>query len=164
MRETKQRYIHRHNWFWINCSGFRAIDLSGCSKRQRHIICRRRKHTSFYKRDVIAYKTFKEHLKLNQFILCGNFALSSYRNRFRTGRFNTRMVSWGMRKLLVYMKDHYGSLRVFITESGCSDLRSEGDVSDPFKIGYLKEYINNVLQGLQFIIELTAQTMVTLIV
>ena len=62
------------------------------------------------------------------------------------------------------MKDHYGNLRVFTTESECSDPRSEGDVSDLFKIGYLKEYINNVLQGLQFIIELTAQTMVTLIV
>ena len=56
-----------------------------------------------------------------------------------------RVVPWGLRKLLNFIKDNYDNPPVFITENGMSDRNSS--MQDGHRIYYYKHYINNVLRG-----------------
>ena len=59
-----------------------------------------------------------------------------------------KVVPWGLRKVLVWIKDHYGNPEVMITENGVSDIPEEhGTLNDHFRISYYNQYINNVLKG-----------------
>lgn len=51
---------------------------------------------------------------------------------------------WGIRKILVWAKEHFNNPPIFITESGRP---SEAGLEDPERIYYLKYYINEVLKG-----------------
>ncbi len=51
----------------------------------------------------------------------------------------------GIRKLLVWIKNHYGDLSIYVTENGISD--RNGTLEDWHRIYYYKHYINNVLKG-----------------
>lgn len=52
---------------------------------------------------------------------------------------------WGLRKNLVWIKQEYGDLDVYITENGVSD--KSGTLDDPDRVSYYNTYINNVLKG-----------------
>lgn len=56
-----------------------------------------------------------------------------------------RVVPWGMRKLLKWIKDNYGDPEVFITENGMSDRNATLD--DQHRIFYYRNYINEVLKA-----------------
>ena len=63
----------------------------------------------------------------------------------RSGSDWLRVVPWGMRKLLKWIKDNYGDPEVFITENGMSDRNATLD--DQHRIFYYRNYINEVLKG-----------------
>ena len=54
-------------------------------------------------------------------------------------------VPWGLRRILNWIKDHYGNPPVYITENGTSD--DSGILNDQHRIDYYREYINQVLKG-----------------
>ncbi|XP_064612424.1 cytosolic beta-glucosidase-like [Liolophura sinensis] len=56
-----------------------------------------------------------------------------------------KVVPWGMRKLLRWIKARYGDVPVYITESGVSDF---GRLADRDRVDYFRMYINNVLQAI----------------
>jgi beta-glucosidase/6-phospho-beta-glucosidase/beta-galactosidase len=61
-----------------------------------------------------------------------------------------KVVPWGIRRLLVWIKDHYGNPEVFITENGVSDIPAEhGTLNDHFRVNFYREYINNVLKAVK---------------
>ena len=55
-----------------------------------------------------------------------------------------RMVPWGVRKVLNWIKAHYGDIPVHVTVSAYEDQTSQNDDERVF---YLREYINEVLKG-----------------
>ena len=55
------------------------------------------------------------------------------------------IVPWGMRRLLGWIKEHYGDVPIYITENGMS--QSEMDIKDELRVKYFKAYINEVLKG-----------------
>jgi lactase-phlorizin hydrolase len=61
-----------------------------------------------------------------------------------------RVVPWGIRKLLNWIRDNYGNPEVFITENGYSDDSSHfGSLQDQTRIDYYQGYINNVLKAIK---------------
>jgi len=63
----------------------------------------------------------------------------------RSGSERLWVVTWGIRKLLVWIKDHYGNPEVLTTENGVSDIPAEqGSLQDHFREVFYREYINNV--------------------
>ena len=56
-----------------------------------------------------------------------------------------RMVPWGLRKLLNFIKDRYGNPPVIITENGVSDRNSS--MQDDHRVNFYRHYINNALKG-----------------
>lgn len=56
-----------------------------------------------------------------------------------------RVVPWGLRQSLCWVKDRYGNPPVYILENGFSD--STGRIDDQDRIDYLRRYINEVLKG-----------------
>ena len=56
-----------------------------------------------------------------------------------------KIVPWGLRKLLNYLKDTYNNPPIIITENGYSD--KEGYLDDAMRVYYFKYNINNVLKG-----------------
>jgi len=61
-----------------------------------------------------------------------------------------RVVPWGLRKLLVWIKDHYGNPEVIITENGVSDPPEEfGSLNDQLRVNFYRDYINNVLKAVK---------------
>lgn len=57
-------------------------------------------------------------------------------------------VPWGMRKLLVWIRDRYENPEVIITENGVSDdVQHYGSLNDQQRIRFYNSYINNVLKG-----------------
>lgn len=58
-----------------------------------------------------------------------------------------KVVPWGFRKLLNWVKTTYGNPLVYITENGFSDSDTEG-VEDHARIAYLRNYTNNVLKAI----------------
>lgn len=59
-----------------------------------------------------------------------------------------------MRKVLVWIKDHYNNPEVLITENGVSDDRDyvDGSLDDQQRIRFVTNYTNNVLKGTTLII------------
>ncbi|XP_033626286.1 cytosolic beta-glucosidase-like [Asterias rubens] len=55
------------------------------------------------------------------------------------------IVPWGMRRLLGWIKEHYGDVPIYITENGMS--QSEMDIKDELRVKYFKAYINEVLKA-----------------
>ena len=64
---------------------------------------------------------------------------------FRSGSGWLKVVPWGLRKLLVWIKDHYNNPPLYITENGVSD--KNGTLKDQHRIDFYSSYINNVLKG-----------------
>jgi len=61
-----------------------------------------------------------------------------------------RVVPWGLRKLLNWVRDHYGNPEVIITENGVSDIPAEfGSLNDQFRVNFYRDYINNVLKAVK---------------
>jgi beta-glucosidase/6-phospho-beta-glucosidase/beta-galactosidase len=59
-----------------------------------------------------------------------------------------KVVPWGMRKLMIWLKKEYPSYDVYITENGVSDC---GDTTDQSRIDYYKSYTNELLKGSAFL-------------
>ncbi|XP_021353931.1 lactase-phlorizin hydrolase-like, partial [Mizuhopecten yessoensis] len=57
------------------------------------------------------------------------------------------VTPFGIRRMLNWIKDHYGDVPVFITENGISD--RNGSLSDDHRIFYYKHYINEVLKAIR---------------
>jgi beta-glucosidase/6-phospho-beta-glucosidase/beta-galactosidase len=71
--------------------------------------------------------------------------LTDNNNMCRTAQFLFRVVPWGLRKALVWIKENYGNPPVIITENGYSD--HEETLRDNSRVGYHLEYINEMLKG-----------------
>lgn len=56
-----------------------------------------------------------------------------------------KVVPWAFRRLLVWIKDHYGNVPIMVTENGVSD--RNGSLTDDHRISYYKQYINEMLKG-----------------
>ena len=60
-----------------------------------------------------------------------------------------RMTSFGIRRILKYIKDHYGNPRIIITENGCTqagehDAVEERALEDYFRVDWYRRYLNEV--------------------
>ncbi len=58
-----------------------------------------------------------------------------------------RVVPWGFRKLLNWIKNTYGNPVLIVTENGFSDTDAEG-VNDQRRIDYYRDYTNNMLKAI----------------
>lgn len=56
-------------------------------------------------------------------------------------------VPWGLRGLLNWIKDHYGDVRVLVTENGLSEAGTSEDLNDWWRIEFYTRYIGEVLKG-----------------
>ncbi len=56
-----------------------------------------------------------------------------------------KIVPWGLRKLLVWIKDTYNNPPVYITESGCSNTGET--LHDAQRVNFYRETTNEVLKG-----------------
>ena len=56
-----------------------------------------------------------------------------------------RAASWGMRRLLNWIKEEYGDIPIYITENGVG--LTDPGVEDTDRIFYHKTYINEALKG-----------------
>ncbi|XP_069110088.1 lactase/phlorizin hydrolase-like [Argopecten irradians] len=57
------------------------------------------------------------------------------------------VTPFGIRRMLNWIKSHYGDVPVYITENGISD--RNGSLSDDHRIFYYKHYINEVLKAIR---------------
>ncbi|XP_069134731.1 LOW QUALITY PROTEIN: lactase/phlorizin hydrolase-like [Argopecten irradians] len=57
------------------------------------------------------------------------------------------VTPFGIRRMLNWIKNHYGDVPVYITENGISD--RNGSLSDDHRIFYYKHYINEVLKAIR---------------
>jgi len=57
------------------------------------------------------------------------------------------VVPWGLRRVLNWIKDHYGNPPVYITENGISD--STGTLDDQDRVSYYRAHINEVLKAVR---------------
>ncbi|XP_022104358.1 cytosolic beta-glucosidase-like isoform X2 [Acanthaster planci] len=55
------------------------------------------------------------------------------------------IVPWGLRRLLVWIKDRYGDMPIYITENGMS--QSEMNTNDELRVKYFQSYINEMLKA-----------------
>ncbi|CAL8137063.1 unnamed protein product [Orchesella dallaii] len=58
-----------------------------------------------------------------------------------------KVVPWGFRKLLNWIKNTYGNPLLLVTENGFSDTDAEG-VNDQGRINYYRDYTNNMLKAI----------------
>ena len=56
-----------------------------------------------------------------------------------------KVVPWGLRNLLNWIKTEYNNPELYITENGVSD--NSGTLQDDKRIYFYENYINNVLKG-----------------
>ena len=63
----------------------------------------------------------------------------------RSGSPWLKMTPFGLRQLLVWLRDRFNNPELIITENGSSD--TAGNLDDMGRIYYYKHYINNVLTG-----------------
>lgn len=56
-----------------------------------------------------------------------------------------KVVPWGINKMLVWIKDHYGNPPVLITENGFSDY---GQLDDYDRANYYKDYLYEILKAI----------------
>lgn len=59
-----------------------------------------------------------------------------------------RVVPWGFRKLLNWLKDTYGNPEIYITENGYPGFPDESLV-DTIRINYYRDYINQMLKAVK---------------
>jgi len=59
-----------------------------------------------------------------------------------------KVVPWGFRKLLKWVKDTYDNPLVYVTENGFSDDNSVG-LNDTRRINYFRQYINYLLKAVK---------------
>jgi len=66
------------------------------------------------------------------------------------------VVPWGLRRLIQWIKVHYGNPPIYITENGRSDVRSDlpDALNDQDRVDYYRTYINEVLKGSSLIIKI----------
>lgn len=57
-------------------------------------------------------------------------------------------VPWGLRKLLAWIKERYGSPKIYITENGCDDASADDGLYDVFRIHYFNGYLSSVHNAL----------------
>ncbi|GLV37190.1 uncharacterized protein CBL_01980 [Carabus blaptoides fortunei] len=57
-----------------------------------------------------------------------------------------KIVPWGLRKLLNWIKDEFDNPDVYITENGMGD--SDGTLNDEQRVNYLREYLGAVLDSI----------------
>ncbi|CAH1801974.1 unnamed protein product [Owenia fusiformis] len=62
-----------------------------------------------------------------------------------------KVVPWGLRKLLSFVKDNYGNQEIIITENGVSiqSNTKEDALNDQARIDYYRGYINEVLKAIR---------------
>ena len=63
----------------------------------------------------------------------------------RSGSSWLKVVPWGLRKLLKYIKDNYGDPKIIVTENGVSDRNAS--LQDDHRTYYYTHYINEMLKG-----------------
>ncbi|KAF2881313.1 hypothetical protein ILUMI_24860, partial [Ignelater luminosus] len=56
-----------------------------------------------------------------------------------------KVVPWGFRKILNYIKDRYGDMEIYITENGYSD---HGELNDLDRIDYYQQYLDCLLDAI----------------
>ena len=66
---------------------------------------------------------------------------------FRSGSSWLKVVPWGLRRLLNFIKDNYNDPEIIITENGMSDRNST--IQDDHRIYYYRHYINEMLKGME---------------
>ena len=66
-----------------------------------------------------------------------------------TGSSWLRVVPWGLRNLLQWIKKTYGNPPVYVTENGCSDVDEDVGLNDVGRIEYYRSYINQMLKAVQ---------------
>ncbi|XP_056648737.1 myrosinase 1-like [Diorhabda sublineata] len=59
-----------------------------------------------------------------------------------------KIVPWGIRKLLKWLKNEYFDPDMLITENGYSD--ATGQLDDPIRTNYLREYLSNVKDAMDY--------------
>jgi len=57
-----------------------------------------------------------------------------------------KVVPWGFRKLLNWLKNTYGSPEIYVTENGFADYPDTG-LQDTGRVNYYREYINQMLKA-----------------
>ena len=57
-----------------------------------------------------------------------------------------KVVPWGIRNMLKFVRDNYGNPPMIITENGVSE--RNGTLEDDSRITFYRDYINNVLKGM----------------
>lgn len=98
--------------------------------------------TSFQKEKVL--KILFKHL-LNRFVSIFCFPVIILSLLFTVFRPSEKKIyPEGMRELLKYIKSTYGNPVVYVTENGVGDC---GTIVDETRVNYLKNYIDQVLQG-----------------
>ncbi|CAH1787043.1 unnamed protein product [Owenia fusiformis] len=61
-----------------------------------------------------------------------------------------RMVPWGIRRLLNWLKNEYNDPEIFITENGISDRNATSVLlQDSWRVNFYNQYINNVLKAIR---------------
>ena len=58
-----------------------------------------------------------------------------------------QVVPFGMRRLLAWIKEHYGDVPVYITENGVSEPDGEMNLEDEMRSKFYRAYINEALKG-----------------
>lgn len=67
----------------------------------------------------------------------------------KSGSVWLQVVPWGIRRLLVWIRDEYGqNVPIYVTENGIST-RDVSDLDDQDRINYYKSYINEVLKAIR---------------
>ncbi|XP_035707284.1 myrosinase 1 [Folsomia candida] len=59
-----------------------------------------------------------------------------------------KVVPWGFRKLLNWLKNTYGSPEIYVTENGFADYPDTG-LQDDGRVNYYREYINQMLKAVK---------------
>uniref|UniRef100_H2TGP9 Lactase-like a n=1 Tax=Takifugu rubripes TaxID=31033 RepID=H2TGP9_TAKRU len=58
-------------------------------------------------------------------------------------------VPWGFRRLLNFVKTHYGNPMIYVTENGVSEKMFCTDLCDDWRMKYFKDYINEMLKAIK---------------
>ena len=62
------------------------------------------------------------------------------------------VVPWGLRELLLWIRDRYGNPPIFITENGCATpdvVAEDGTVADPRRVSFLEGYLGAVHEAIE---------------
>ncbi|KAG5885581.1 hypothetical protein JTB14_003779 [Gonioctena quinquepunctata] len=58
-----------------------------------------------------------------------------------------KIVPWGIRKLLKWLKDEYNNPEILITENGYAD--ATGQLDDDIRLNYFKDYLSNIRDAME---------------